>query len=352
MAKEVKNKWAKMLSDYEDVLDYSIDGFSEENIIRSNSPYINWTFANKTHGLPKGAGILLSGPPKAGKSFLSKSFVAQIHKENPEAVTLEINTEMRSKWQSGDVQGIDKSRHIVKETNEPAKIFDFIKNDVKAMLDDGMPLGLVIIDSLSGIQGIKRQNADSIEQHLMGDQALTIGTGLDMIIPIFRKYNVPWIATAQVRANLDAGTHGPKFKTQASNKTLHSLEYFMNVRRANAADDKTDIEGNKFEDDSVKDARGNKDITGHKIYVTMEQSSLGTAGRAGIITIDYSKGIVNQHEELFTLGYNTGVIKREGTSRYTFGDFTVIGKANFAAAIKENEALGTAILKEVMAKDA
>lgn len=346
------NKWAKMLSDYEDVIDTSVDGFSEDNVIKSSSPYINWTFANKSHGLPKGAGILLSGPPKAGKSFISKSFVAAVQKANPECVTLEINTEMRGRWADGTIQGVDKDRHIVKETNDPEKIFDFIKNDVQGMLQDGMPLGLVIIDSLSGIQGIKRQNADGVGQHLMGDQALTLGIGLDMIIPIFRKYNIPWIATAQVRANLDAGPHGPKFKTQASNKTLHSLEYFLNVRRATAADDKVDIGGNKFEDDTIKDARGNKELTGHKIYVTMEQSSLGTAGRAGIITIDYDKGIVNQHEELFLMGYNTGVIKREGTSKYVYKDFSVIGKANFAKAIQDNQELADSILKDVMALDA
>lgn len=347
-----KNKWTKMLTDYDYALDPTKDGFSEENVIKSNSPYINWTFANKSHGLPKGAGVLLSGPPKAGKSFIANSFIAEQHKKNPETITVSFNTEMRGAWQNSNFVGIDKERHVSYETNEPAKIFDFIKNDLQGMLQDGMPLGLVIIDSLSGIQGIKRQNAESIEQHLMGDQALTIGIGLDMIIPIFRKYNIPWIATAQVRANLDAGPHGPKFKTQASNKTLHSLEYFMNVRRANAADDKVDIGGNKFEDGNIKDARGNKELTGHKIYVTMEQSSLGTAGRAGIITIDYDKGIVNQHEELFLMGYNTGVIKREGTSKYVYKDFMVVGKANFANAIKENSELAESILKDVMALDA
>ena len=83
----------------------------------------------------------------------------------------------------------------------------------------------------------------------------------------------------------------------------------------------------------------------------MESSSLGPDGRAGVLTIDYDKGIVNTHEEVFFLGYNTGVIKREGNSNYIYGDLKVNGKANFALKIKEDSKLSAAIMKEVLALD-
>lgn len=348
-----KNKWAKMLRDYDTAIDPSEkDSFAEENIIRSTSPYVNWTFANKTHGLPKGAGLLLYGPPKSGKSFLAKSFVAEVQKQNPEAITIEYNTEMRGRWQDGTIQGVDKDRHIVYETNKASEIFDHITKDIEAMVQDGMPLGLVVIDSLSFIQGVKRENSDSIEQHLVGDKALTLSVGIPQIVRFFRKHNIPWIATAQMRKNIEANNpHAPKDKVDAIFAVQHSMEYFMSVVRAGAAEDREDIFGKKFEDEDIKDARGNKELNGHKVYVKMDQSSLGTSGRAARITIDYDKGIINQHEELFYLGYNTGVIKREGTSKYVYKDVTVVGKANFAQAIADNQELAAAILKDVMAVD-
>jgi hypothetical protein len=186
----------------------------------------------------------------------------------------------------------------------------------------------------------------------MGDQALTIQRGLQKFMPIVRQHKLVAFATAQIRANIDGGMYGPKEKMAASWASKHSFEYFVSLRKANAADDKQDIEGNKFEDDSIKDLRGNKEITGHRIVVKMDQSSIGTPGRSGILTLDYAKGIINQHEEVFFLGYNTGVIKREGVSNYVFGDLKVNGKAAFAKKIKESQELYDAILEEVRKLDA
>jgi hypothetical protein len=84
----------------------------------------------------------------------------------------------------------------------------------------------------------------------------------------------------------------------------------------------------------------------------MDQSSIGTPGRTAMITLDYAQGIINQHEEIFLLGYNNGIIKREGVSNYTFGDLKVNGKANFAKKIKESEELQKAILAELLKQQA
>ena len=69
-----------------------------------------------------------------------------------------------------------------------------------------------------------------------------------------------------------------------------------------------------------------------------------------MLTIDYSKGIINTHEEIFTLGLNTGVIKLAAQT-YSFGDKAVRGKANFANLVKDDPALAAAILEEVRKLD-
>jgi RecA/RadA recombinase len=342
------NKWSKMLSQYEDTVNYNYDAFAAENCLYTPSPSVNWIFANKSMGIPKGSGILLFSEPKAGKSLLIMSMIAEMQKRDPEGIAIVFNTEMRGRFSSADLLNVDKDRLIVYDTNRPEDIFDRMERDIQPMIDDGMPLRLVAIDSINAIGGTKSLSPDrGVNDHLVGDKALTIQKGMEKIMPIIRKKNLVGLFTAQVRANMDAGSYGPKEKAAASWAVKHALEYYISVRKANASDDKQDLEGNKFEDDTVKDLRGNKEVTGHRIIVKMDQSSIGTPGRTGMLTLDYHRGIINTHEEIFLLGYNTGVIKREGTSSYVFGDTKVVGKANFAKKIKEDQALASAILEEV-----
>jgi hypothetical protein len=159
------------------------------------------------------------------------------------------------------------------------------------------------------------------------------------------------IGTAQMAANLDAGSYGPKEKMNASWYVKHGFEYYVSLKRAGAAEDKADISGKTFEDQDVKDARGNKLLNGHKVYVKMEQSSIGQAGRAGVFTLSYVDGIINQHEELFFLGKNLGVITTPNNRTYNFRDKSFNGKTQCAEAIAADPELAKAILEEIIKKD-
>jgi len=345
----MSNKWLKQLRKSDAYVDNNYDAFAPENSIQTPSPYMNWTFANKAHGIPKGSGVLLYSEPKAGKSLLAQSVVAQLHKDDPEAIAMYFSTEFKGKYQKGFFEGIDPDRLIMYDTNDPRDIFDFLAEDVAAMVQDGMPLKLVVIDSLTAIGGIKAEGR-SVADHLIGDKALTITRGLDRVIPFFKKNFITYITVAQVRMNIGA-MYGPPTKAAVPKACEHNHEYFMSVKRAGGADDKKDIGGQSFEGGS-KDARGNKAVTGHKIYVKMEQSSVGTAGRAAKITLDYKKGFINQHEEIFELGVNTGVIDRPNNVTYIYEGENYKGKKAMANAIKEDPALGERIMDQVRIIDA
>lgn len=186
----------------------------------------------------------------------------------------------------------------------------------------------------------------------MGDRALTVQTGLSKLIPFCKRNKILHIATEQMRANMEAGSYGPKEKMAASWSTKHSYEYAISFKRAGAAEDKMDIEGKTFEEEDSKDARGNKLILGHKVYVKMEGNSIGQAGRSGVFTLDYKEGIVNQNEEIFWLGKNTGIIQLEGNKTYIFGKERFNGKKECALAIKADQELAKAILFGVKQLDA
>jgi len=349
----MSNKFIKMLNSLEGAVNFKYDAYAPENCIYTPSPSINWIFANKSMGIPKGTATLLFSEPKAGKSLIIQGIVGEMHQRNPESVAIIFNSEMRGFLQSGLFKSIDQNRLIVYDTNRPEDIFDRMERDILPLIQEGAPIQMIAIDSLTNIGGTKSMSVDrSVNDHLVGDHALTIQRGLQKVMPIVRNHKLNLFAAAQIRSNVDAGNpYAPKEKMAASWAVKHSFEYFISVRRVNAADDKSDIEGNKFENESVKDLRGNKGITGHKIAVKMDQSSVGTSGRTGLITIDYDKGIINQHEEIFLLGYGTGVIKREGVSNYVFQDVKVNGKANFAKRIREDQELASKILEEIRKLD-
>lgn len=347
----MSNKWMKQLKAYDDSVNYEYDSFAPENCRYTPSPYFNWIFANKSHGIPKNSSALFFSEPKAGKSLSIYAMIMDMQMRDKDAIAIYFNTELRGQLQHGVFPGLDRDRLVIYDTNDPVEIFDRCEKDIKPMVQDGMPLGIVAIDSLTNIMGIKRGDADSVAQHLMGDRALTIQTGLSKLVPFCKRNKILLLATEQVRANMDGGYGGPKEKMAASWATKHAFEYFISLKRANSADDKTDIEGKTFEEEAIKDARGNKLITGHKIYAKMEGSSIGQAGRAGVFTMSYDQGIINQHEEIFWLGKNTGVLKTENNRTYFFGEHKFNGKKEAAQAILENPTLAAEILEAVRKLD-
>ena len=352
------NPWLKQLRAYDDTVDYEYDSFAPQNCLYTPSPYFNWIFANKSNGIPRNSSILMLSEQKAGKSLSCYAIILEMQRRQkaagvPEEKMLNAiyyNTELRGQLQHNVFPEIDKNYMTIYDTKSPVEIFDRIEKDIKPMVQDGMPLGIIVLDSLTNIQGIKRGDADSVADHLRGDHALTIQTGLDKLVPFCKQNKILLIGTSQLRANQKATPGGPDTQMAESWTVKHTFEYFVSLKRAGAADDKVDLEGKTFEEEGMKDARDNKLLTGHKIYVKCEANSIGPQGRSGVFTMDYEKGIVNQHEEVFFLGKNTGVIKLQGQT-YSFGDKSARGQAAFAALIRDNPKLYEAILSEVKKLD-
>jgi hypothetical protein len=344
------NKWLKQLRAYDDAVNPEYDSYAAENCLYTPSPYFNWIFANKSNGIPKNSSVLFFSEQKAGKSLSIYAMVLEMQRRDPEGIAIVFNTELRGALQGGVFPEIDQDRMIIYDTNLPQEIFDRIENDIKAMVQDGMPLRILAIDSLSNIIGVKRANAESATDHLVGDHALTIQIGLSKLVPFCKRNKILLIATSQMRDKMDASKYESKVKMEASWATKHAFEYFISLKRAGAAEDRADIEGKTFEED-IKDARDNKLLTGHKIYVKMEASSLGPQGRSGVFTMDYEKGIINQHEEIFFLGKSCGIITTPNNRTYNYGGKSYNGKKEMALAIRDDQKLASAILEEIKKLD-
>jgi RecA/RadA recombinase len=331
-------------------------------VVASPSPGLNFAFG-KGQGLPLGYSLLLYGPPRGGKSIICSALAGQTHQNDPDAFVVKYNTEFREDAQLDDAQrrvwGIDPDRYIGYDRNDP-EIFDHIEKDLAANCQDGMKLKLVIIDSINMMQGRRAMNADTVMQQQVGDNAATIQEGLRRILPIQRKYNFALILTSHVRSVMDKKaanasnvylTHETAVRPAVSWAVQHHCEYFMFVNPAGGADGKKDMFGNEFKAEGASDMYGNEDRTGHKIRVRMMDSTIGPKGRNAEFTLDYNQGIVNVHEEVFTLGVQRGIITKPSNVMYEFDGRSWKGKEAMVLALKEDVQLQQKILQELKRRD-
>jgi hypothetical protein len=301
--------------------------------------------------------MVLYGPPKGGKSVICNAMAGQLHRDDPEAVVIKFNTEYREEGQLTDEQqkmwGIDPDRYIAYETNRPDEIFDRIEKEFAALADEGMKLKLVIIDSVTQIQGRRGMNADSIMTQQIGDNALTIQEGLKRILPVQRKVGFGLLLTAHIRAQMDMAEQmrGNKVRPAVSFGTQHHCEYSMFVEPNRSKEGKTDLLGNIFINETVADLADKGEKMAHKIKIKMTDSSMGPKERSGEFTMDYDRGIVSTHEEVFRVGVGYNIIEKPNLQTYNWAGKSYRGKEAMLEALKNDPKMQEDVLTELRKRD-
>lgn len=345
----------KRLQKLDGVIDREYNPYA--HVIQTPSPSVNFSFGH-THGLPRGYGVVIYGPPGGGKSLLVNGTVAQIHRDYPDGIVVKYDTEFREDGQLTRSQmerwGIDPDRFITYQTNEPKHIFDPISGEIAAMCQEGANVVAIIIDSVNSIRGRRSMNAESVDNMQIGDEALTIKDGLKQILAVQRKYRIGLIACCQVRAEMDQLEQkmGNKVKMAAAFPLQHHFEYFLYIDQIKGKDGRKDFTGQELVDASLKDMMDKSEQTGHRIRATMKKSSMGPRGRSGEFTVDYKTGFINIHEEVFQLGFKRGIIERVNNTTYAIGDREWKGGVkSILDAIKNDLDLQKHILKELRRRD-
>lgn len=337
------SKWMAKLLKHDAAVKYELQ--DEAKYMRSPSPGVNYLFGKKM-GMKPGTTMLLYGPAKSGKTLLSLAFAGQLHRDDPEAIVLHFDTEMRETvptW--AKVFGIDMNRIVTYSTNRPEEIFDFIATDVQAMIQEGAPIKCIIIDSLAALSYPKEANAEKTTNHVMGDAAAYLNRGMKAILPVIRRGGIYTFLCQHVRDNMDPQTAKyQKYVIPGGRGLKHLCEYFVLCEKINNKDSKT------FDSEKT-DGSGNPIQTGHHIRVAMEENSCGPQNRKIEIQLSYVDGIVNQHEEIATLAVNMGVIQRPNNMTYAYGDKKWVGYANFVEALKGDFDLQRELLDKVIEND-
>jgi hypothetical protein len=250
--------------------------------------------------------------------------------------------------------GIDPDRFIVFDVSQPELIFDRIERDINDLCQQGLKVKLVIIDSLTGIQGRRSLNADSINIQQIGDHAATIKDGLKRVVPVFRKHKISYIGTDHVRAEMDQKEQmrGKTVKMASSWAAKHTFEIFAYVEPVKSKAGRLTLDGEELVDKETLDFMDNAQRTGHRIRFRIEESSIGPAMRTAEFTLDYNKGIINQYEEVFVLAKNLNILKRPNNTTYQYGDRSFRGITNALIAIRDDKTLYDQLLADIIATDA
>jgi RecA/RadA recombinase len=316
-------------------------------VIKFTSPGLNFLFG-PYGGVPLGFTACFWGGIRGGKTSIIYDAISNLHKNDPTAAAILFDTEMRSGIQNGGSasRNIDPERLLVKQTNSPMDIFNFIEHDVPAAMDEGLNLKLLAIDSVSLIRGRRSLNADTIETQQIGDRSLTIQEGMGRILPVLRRKKIALLLTSQARAQLDPIQVMMKKtkKMDGSFGLLHLVEFVVQV-------DQIESQAGKIYNETLRDQSDKPILEANKVRVTLGESSCGGKGRVAECTLSYEKGFINLGQEVTNLGLNLGVIhKPDGGNSLVYKDVKHRSVQAFADALEVNDALRDEIVAEIMLK--
>lgn len=268
-------------------------------VLPSRSPSLNW--ALDIGGFQPGKIYVPYGPESAGKSLLVMMAVADFQKRDPEAIFVWFDAEFSFNLPLFVKVGGDPERLYLRRTNDPEKIFDYMKGEMKEMLQEGCPIRGFVIDSIKSILYPKEANMKkTTDQKMGGTGASYLPTALKWVIPIVAEHNLLAFLIQQVTMEIDSmkALRNPYVITEG--KALkHAADAMLEI---------TKLDSKKGVLESGKALSGSDHQVGHIIRVKVKKNRLGRPARVGQFAYHYDKGVINTGEELFDLGKSLGLI--------------------------------------------
>lgn len=269
-----------------------------ENVIQLKSPSFNWCVGNS--GLTEGKAICFFGPESSGKSLLSQLCLVELQRKYPESIQILIDAEFSFNGDWFQKLGGDLDRLLVKQTNDPLEIFDWIENDVLEMLQDGAPINGLMIDSVKSIRYPGDHKNKTTDITMGGSGAKYLGPALKGLLPIIRRYNISTFLIQQVYEEMDQYKKMNNPWVIPDGRALkHFCDYMLQVERVDKKDGRLE-EGKTI-------AGGNFQV-GHKVRVKGKKNRVGAPYRVAEFMLRYDTGIVDVENETYELAKSLGII--------------------------------------------
>lgn len=334
--------WLKKLEDKEKTLIASNMPPTFGSVLIPPSPSFNYALGGK--GFVYGRCPLFYGPYSSGKSLMALMCIAQMQRDYPDGLAIYISTEYDFSEERALNVGVDLSRLLVKQTNIPKEIFDWIEKDVADLCRQGANIRIIVIDTVKAIRGPKEMNLENSEDHVMGDLSSYLQKAFKLILDTIRKYKILMILVQQVTQEFDQVKikQGKKWNIPSGEALKHVGDYFCLFERIERKDA-------KIFDQKMIMMNGNEQQIGHRVKVTIEKNRLGCPYRVGEFDIEYMKGVVNQHMEICDMGINYKVVEHAPKSRiYLFNGMKWSSREEYEQAVLNDMQLRFDIYQRVL----
>lgn len=339
MSDKVLDAFFKTYADNDEEF-YSIaadTNYKKLDVIDSGSPSLN--DALSCGGLPLGRIIQFYGAGGSGKTLMSMIAMKNAQKLDPNAKQMFINSEgtFDRKW--ARQIGVDLSKVVLineeKAVNgrdlfemllgvpKEDKQHRFIGKSKKGFLDlvieKQINCNLIVLDSLGAIipAGEDVSEVGKMNIALLPRFLSTVLKKLSLEV---NKANLCFIAINHQKATMDP--YGADHTYSGGNSYSHFLS--ANVY----------FKPRMGKDAQLLDDREEK--IGHSIVAKIEKSKFGPWPREAEFKVDFSKGIINAHEELAKIAVKWGVVTRPNNVMYEYEGNSWRGQQAFFDALKEN----------------
>jgi recombination protein RecA len=302
-------------------------------VVKSRSPSLNW--ATSIGGFQPGKISVLYGPESAGKSLLAMMAIADAQKLDPDAIFIWFDAEFSFNLSLFVKIGGDANRLIVRKSNDPLKIFDYIGGEMLEALQEGAPIKGIVIDSIKAIRYPKETNMkQTTDQKMGGTGASYLPSTLKLVVPVIAEYKLLTFFIQQVTMEIDPmkALRNPYVITEGR-ALKHAADLMLEIV-------KLDTKNGVVE--SGETITGAAQQTGHKVRVKVKKNRLGAPARMAQFTYHYDHGIIDTASEIFELGKSLGVVfhpisattGKENNMVWQFGNYDPIkGEDNMKAFV-------------------
>lgn len=312
--------------------------------IASPSPSLNW--ATCQGGFLPGKVNILYGPESSGKSMLAMMGIVQLQHQDQEAISIWFDAEYSFNAEMFIKLGGDPDRLVVRKSNDPVKIFDYIGGELLELIQDGAPIKSIVIDSIKSIRYPKDVRKLTTDQIMGGSGSQYLGSALKLVVPIIAEYKLLAFFIQQVTAQLDVmkALRNP-YVISEGHALKHAADLMLEITR---------VDSKKGVIESGETITGAAAQVGHKVRVKVKKNRMGAPARQAEFTFHYDKGVIDTAGEIFELAKALGVIRhpinpetgRENPQMWCFGNEPPIrGEQNMKNCVLADKELQSRILR-------
>jgi recombination protein RecA len=306
-----------------------------ENVFKLASPSFNWAVGNR--GISEGKVACLFGPESGGKSLLMQLMIIEIQKKYPESYQILFDAEysFNKIWFAQLGGNVDKL--IVRQSNDPVKIFDYIYGEMLELLQEGCPIKALAIDSVKSIKYPKDIKKKSTDLTMGGGGASYLGSTWKSVLPVIKEYSVSTILVQQVYEEMDQYKKMRNPWIVPDGRALkHACDYMLQVEKLETKAGIVEVGSNIM---------GGKQQVAHKVRIKGKKNRVGAPYRVAEFTLSYTDGIINVAEELFELAKSLEIIYhpisettgKVNTQMWQFANYDPIrGEANIKQWVADN----------------